>query len=216
MKIVPAVLAESFDEFLLRLKQAESFTDYVQIDLMDGIFVPSKSILPEKINEVHTTLSFEVHVMAQDPFDVMNRINHKGLKKIIFHFEAAVDHSEMIKRIRDKGLNSGMAINPETEMDKIKDIVKNVDTILFLTVDPGRYGSPFRPEVLKKIRKAKNIFKNKAISADGGVSLDNLKTFYDLGVDYVCVGSRIFLNGNPADNYHRFIKRLQEFERVSV
>jgi ribulose-phosphate 3-epimerase len=216
MKIVPAVLAETFDEFLLRLRQAESFTDYIQIDLMDGIFVPSKSILPEKINEVHTPLSFEVHIMAQDPFDVMNRINHKGLKKIIFHFEAKVDHSEMIKRIRDKGLTSGMAVNPETGIDKIKDIVKNVDTLLFLTVDPGRYGSPFRPEVLKKIQKSRNIFKNTVISADGGISLDNLKTLYNLGVDYVCVGSRIFLHGNPADNYRLFIERLREFERVSV
>jgi ribulose-phosphate 3-epimerase len=156
--------------------------------------------------------------MAQDPFDVMNRINHKGLKKIIFHFEAKVDHSEMIKRIRDTGLTSGMAVNPETEteIDKIKDIAKNVDTLLFLTVDPGRYGSPFRPEVLKKIQKAKNIFKNTVIAADGGISLDNLNTLYDLEVDYVCVGSRIFLHGNPVDNYHRFIERLREIERASL
>jgi ribulose-phosphate 3-epimerase len=122
----------------------------------------------------------------------------------------------MIKRIRDTGLTSGMAVNPETGIDKIKDIAKNVDTLLFLTVDPGRYGSPFRPEVLKKIQKARNIFKNTVISADGGISLDNLKTLYNLGVDYVCVGSRIFLHGNPDDNYRQFIERLREFERVSV
>lgn len=142
MKIVPAVLAETFDEFLLRLRQAESFTDYIQIDLMDGIFVPSKSFLPEKINDIYTPLSFELHIMAQDPFDVIKRIKHKGLKKIIFHFESQVDHSEMIRRIRDTGLTSGMAINPETEIDKIKDIAKNVDSLLFLTVDPCCYGNP--------------------------------------------------------------------------
>jgi ribulose-phosphate 3-epimerase len=216
MKIIPAILAEKFDEFLLRLRQAESFTDYIQIDLMDGIFVPSKSILPEKINDVSTPLSFEVHLMAEDPLDFMNRIDNRGMKKVIFHFESKVEHYELVKRIRDRGLTTGLAIRPETEIDEFRGIAEYVDSLLFLTVDPGRYGSLFKPEVLKKIQKAKNIFKDKVISADGGISPDNLKDFYELGVDYVCVGSRIFLHGDPNNNYHRFIDRLKEIERLSV
>jgi len=84
--------------------------------------------------------------------------------------------------------------------------------ILFLTVDPGQYGSPFRPEVAEKVAEARNIFPDKLISVDGGISLDNLKIFYDIGVDFACVGSRIFLKGEPEENYRRFTDKIREFE----
>ena len=67
MKIVPAVLAENADDFLLRLKQAESFAEYVQIDMMDGVFVPTISFPPERISNLITSLSFEIHLMVKHP-----------------------------------------------------------------------------------------------------------------------------------------------------
>lgn len=214
MKIVPAILAETFDDFLLRLRQAESFADYVQIDLMDGIFVPSVSFPVEKINSVATPLSFEAHIMVKDPVSFMSRIDHQGLKKVIFHFEAQVEHLRIIKKIRERGLVPGMAINPGTEVDKFRKIAEDVDTLLFLAVDPGCYGSPFKPEVLKKVEDTRRLFPHKVIAVDGGVSLDNLKDFLDLGVDYVCVGSRIFLKGSPEGNYRLFLQKLQEMKRI--
>ncbi len=214
MKIVPSILAEKFDDFLLRLRQAESFADYVQIDLMDGIFVPSVSFPVEKINSVDTSLAFEAHIMVKDPLSFMNRIDHRGLKKVIFHFEAEVEHVRIIEQIRDRGLVPGMAINPGTEIDKFRKIAEDVDTLLFLTVDPGCYGSPFKPEVLKKVEETRRLFPHKVIAVDGGVSLDNLKSFLDIGVDYACVGSRIFLNRDPKENYRLFLWKLHEMETV--
>lgn len=213
MKVVPSILAEKFDDFLVRLRQAESFTDFVQIDIMDGDFVETKSFPVERINSVGTSLNYEVHLMVRDPLSFLSGINAPGLRKVIFHFEAGNGHQDLVKKIRERGLLPGMAIKPETALSEFRNIAEEVDTLLFLTVDPCCYGSPFKPEVLPKLAEARKIFPDRTIAVDGGVSLDNLKTFFDMGVDYVCVGSRIFLRGDPAENYRRFTEKLRPLEK---
>jgi ribulose-phosphate 3-epimerase len=213
VKIVPAILAEKFDDFTARLKEAESFADYVQIDVMDGIFVDTTSFPVERINGVTTSLSFEAHLMVNEPVSFMDRIDHPGLKKVIFHFEASAEFPFLIRKIRGRGLVPGLAVKPETGLDAFREIGEQVDTLLFLTVNPGFYGNSFRPEVLTKIAESRKVFPEKIIAVDGGVALDNLKTFLDVGVDYVCVGSRIFLNGDPGENYHRFLGRVKEIKK---
>ena len=216
MKIVPSILADNTDDFLMRLRQAESFSDYVQIDLMDGIFVSSRSFPEEAINDIITSLSFEVHLMVKNPSQFMSRIDNPHLKKVLFHFESDVEHLIFINQMKQRGIAAGIAIKPETEIEEFRAVGEKVDTLLFLTVDPCCYGRPFKPEVLEKIVKARQIFRDKTIAADGGVSLDNLKSFLDAGVDYVCIGSRIFLSGSPEKNYGLFMKTLAELESREV
>lgn len=210
MKIIPAVLANTIDDFEVRIQQAEGFAEYIQIDLMDGIFVPSQSFTSEKINSLKTSLSFEIHLMVKHPAAYFSRIDTPHLKKVIFHVESEVKHREFIQTIHERGFKAGLAINPETEIETFRDMADDIDTLMFLTVDPCCYGNPFKPEVLKKISKTRQIFKEKVIGVDGGVSLNNLKSFFNIGVDYVCVGSRIFLTGNPEENYRLFTKRAAE------
>jgi len=212
MKIVPAILAEKLADFHLRIRQAELFTDYVQIDLMDAIFVPTQSFPVEKLNTIRTSLSFEIHLMVKNPLAFIRSINHPNLKRVIFHFESDVDHFRFITMVKGRGMSAGLAVKPETRLAEFRKIAENADTLLFLTVDPGAYGSPFKFEVLEKIEEARRIFSDKVISVDGGVSIDNLKSFLDIGVDSVCVGSRIFLKGNPEENYRQFSKKLEEWE----
>ena len=212
MKIVPAILASTKDEFFFLLRQAESFTDYVQIDLMDGFFVPTRSFPEEKINSVETSLSFELHLMVKHPAAFMSRIHNQHIKKVIFHFESSVKHLDFITHLKRLGIAPGLALNPDTTISQIRELCQHVDTLLFLTVTPGKYGSPFRPEVIDKIAGSRKAFPDKTLAVDGGVSLDNLKTFLDIGVDYVCVGSRIFLNDNPGKSYNTFTKKLAELE----
>jgi ribulose-phosphate 3-epimerase len=213
MKIVPSILSETYEDFLLRLAQAEGLTDYVQIDIMDGNFVGTKSFPAEMISGVRTLLSFELHLMVAYPEVLVGKIRHPGLKKVIYHFEAVTDHGRMIQTLKERGVEAGLAVKPATTVEEFRAAAEAVGTLLFLTVDPGRYGSPFRPEVLAKVAEARKVFAGKVIGVDGGVSLDNLHAFFDIGVDYVCVGSRIFLHGRPEDNYRRFAERVRLFER---
>lgn len=212
MKIVPAVLAENYDDFVSRLRQAESFTDYIQVDLMDGTFVPSLSFPGEKLKSIKTSIDFEIHLMVKHPAAYMSGIDNPNLKKVIFHFESDVKHLDFIEQMRKRGIDIGLAIKPETEIEEFKSIAENVNTLMFLTVDPCCYGNPFKSEVMEKIGKARHMFKDKILSADGGVSLENLRLFLEAGIDYVCVGSRIFLGENPAKNYEIFVKKLAEIE----
>jgi len=209
VKIVPSILSETFEDFLSRLREAESFADYVQVDVMDGAFVQTRSFPLEKINTVGTALPFEVHLMVNDPLLFMSKITHPGLRKVIFHFEAVTDRAGLVSKIKERGLLPGMAIKPETTLEQFRDEAAQVDTLLFLTVDPCCYGHPFKPEVLGKVAEARKAFPSKTIAVDGGVSLGNLKRFLHIGVDYVCVGSRIFLDGDPEENYRLFEKELK-------
>lgn len=210
MNIVPAILAATKDEFFFLLRQAESFTDYVQIDLMDGFFVPTRSFPEEKINSVETSLSLELHLMVKHPAAFMSRIHNQHIKKIIFHFESQVKQLDFITHLTKQGITPGLAINPETKISQFRELGKYVDTLLFLTVTPGQYGSPFQPEVIDKIAESRKIFPDKTIAVDGGVSTDNLKYFYDIGVDYVCVGSRIFLDDHPEKSYKTFVNKIED------
>lgn len=214
MEIVPAILADNYEACLKMIKQAESFARYVQIDLMDGIFVPSRSFSGEMINGIDTTIFFEIHLMIQDPHSLMARIHHPHLKKAIFHFESDVSCLDFVREMEERGISTGMALNPGTQIKEFREMAEKVETLLFLAVDPGAYGSPFRPEVLKKIEETRRLFPNKMISVDGGISLDNLKLFRDIGVDSVCVGSRIFLKGLPEENYKQFTNKIKEMETI--
>lgn len=212
MKIVPAILAEKFDDFVQRLREAESFAEYVQIDLMDGIFVPSLSFPADRLNGMEISVPFEMHLMVRHPFAYMSKVFNPRLRRVIFHFEADVKHLDFIEQMKKRGLEVGLAVKPETGMEEFRGIAEYADSITFLTVDPCCYGSPFKPQVMEKIRKARQLFKDKVLSADGAVSLENLKLFFEVGLDYVCVGSRIFLKGNPKQNYEMFLSRLTDLE----
>lgn len=217
MKIVPALLAEKFETFLARLRQAETFADYVQIDLMDGLFVPTKSFPIEQLSGLETSVPFELHLMVNDPPAYLNGIEHPLLKQVIFHFEAKTsDPVDFIRLLKQRSCKAGLAVKPDTTIEQFRKTAEHADTIIFLTVDPGRYGSPFKPEVLNKIAKTRDLFPGKTIAVDGGVSLDNLNDFLKIGIDYVCIGSRIFVKGEPKKNYQQFVKKLQDLERKEV
>jgi ribulose-phosphate 3-epimerase len=212
MDIVPAILAHDTDTLMMRLRQAESFADCVQIDIMDGVFVPTVSFPVKELTRVKTSLFFEVHLMVQDPFSAFASLRNNNLKRVIFHHEAKVDHRKIIGMIQDQGMETGLAIKPETRIEDFSELVQYLDALLFLTVDPCCYGNPFKPEVLEKIPDARMLFPNTTIGVDGGVSLENLPSFFRLGVDYVSVGSRIFLEGNPGENYRHFVMKARELE----
>ena len=214
MKIVPALLSDKFDVFLSRLKQAELFADYIQIDIMDGAFVPTRSFPIEDLKSLQSKVPFELHLMVNNPRTYIEAVSDPNLRQVIFHFEAKVpDQLNLMQFLKQRSIKAGLAIKPDTNLEQFQKTAERADTILFLTVDPGRYGSPYKPEVLKKIAKTRNLFPGKQIAVDGGVSLNNLNDFLRIGVDYVCVGSRIFLKGEPKENYRQFVKKVDELER---
>jgi ribulose-phosphate 3-epimerase len=211
MEIFPTILTDKLDDLLKMVRQAEGFAKFIQIDVMDGIFVPSKSFSLEELGELHANLSCELHLMVKEPINYIDKLNWDCLKRIIFHFEATSEPEKVISAIRDKGIEAGMAVSPETTFKEFEYLITKVDSILFLSVDPGHYGSSYQPEVLEKIKEVRKAYPAKTLGIDGGVSLDNLKDIMDSQVNYASVGSRIFLHEDPSESYQIFLEKIRKY-----
>jgi len=205
VKIVPAVLTDDSKSLTNMIEQAKLFTDFVQIDLMDGTFVPSRSITPEELVNIKPDISWEAHIMANEPEKILHFLKDAGASRIIFHYEATDNHEHVIKTARSLELGVGIALSPSTPGDVLKDLASLIDYVLFMTVNPGYYGAKFIPEVLSKIKAFRQQYKNIEIGIDGGVKEDNLKLIVNSEVNSVCVGSAIFLSESPAQSYRKFL-----------
>ncbi|MBN2120376.1 MAG: ribulose-phosphate 3-epimerase [Candidatus Omnitrophica bacterium] len=208
MRVVPAILTDKKEEFLRLLKTAEGFAEQIQIDIMDGKFVPSQSILKQDLQDLSSLSFTEAHLMVEDPLDWLDVFHKFGSKRIIFHFEIKNDRQKIISRIRSIGLEVGLAVNPETQIEDFSFLVNSVDTVLFMSVIPGFYGSKFIPEVLTKIKEFKKSFPGKPIGIDGGIKLSNIKEVSSLGIDSICVGSAILKSENPAQAHKTFTQLI--------
>jgi ribulose-phosphate 3-epimerase len=207
MKIVPAILTDQREDLQTLLTRAEQFAEYVQIDFMDGSFVPSRSVFPGDLQGITTSLACEAHLMVERPDEYLRDLLAFGFRRIIFHFEANTNAESLITAIKQQGCEAGIALNPDTSFTHLDDLVSQIDAVLFLSVNPGFYGSAFIPSVLDKIRRFRQSHPSTVIGIDGGVALDNVMEIKMVGVTYACVGSRIMLSENPADRYRELSER---------
>ncbi|RKY40022.1 MAG: ribulose-phosphate 3-epimerase [Candidatus Omnitrophota bacterium] len=207
-KIVPALLTDKKSELEKMLEICKNFTDYVQIDIMDGEFVPSKSISLQDLQSVNLPVEAELHLMVKDPFLWIKE--WKKVKRIIYHSEIELSHKEIIETVKDNGFEVGVAINPSTSWTKLEKFLKDIDLVLFMSVNPGFYGSKFIPSVLEKIKKFRLFFPDKEIGIDGGIKEENIKQVIALGVDYIYIGSAILKESSPKQAFQKFIKYVWE------
>jgi ribulose-phosphate 3-epimerase len=188
------------------MRQAETFTDYVQIDIMDGKFVPSHSITWEQMAGVKTRLKWEAHLMVEYPEKELEHFKLAGAQKAIFHYESVDSPNQVISQARGLGIEIGLAVNPETPVSRIKHLTGDVDSVLFLSVNPGFYGAKFIPEVLDKIKELRRASPNLEIGIDGGIKGGNIAQIAASGVNVICVGSAVFMQPQPGDAYRNLVK----------
>lgn len=182
------------------LHEAEAFADQVQVDIMDGRFVPSESISAEDLARVKTRLFLEVHLMVMEPEAHLEAFLKAGAGRVVFHYEAGPSPSRTIALARHLGLGVGLALNPQTPVLEAKPLFGEVDFLLLLSVDPGFYGSPFLPSVLEKAKVLRPLFPGE-IGMDGGIKGGNIHQVKEAGVDCACVGSAIFKSPDPRKSF---------------
>jgi ribulose-phosphate 3-epimerase len=216
IRIVPAILTDDLITLEKLVRLAESFTDYVQVDVMDGNFVPSSSVTCGQVAALKIKIAWEAHLMVFHPEDCLSDFHRAGARKIVFHYEATPELEKIITQIRKLGIKVGLAINPETPITAIAPLVKKVDSVLFLAVHPGFYGAAFLPEVLDKIAAFRKAYPEMEIGIDGGVKEDNIVKIAQSGVDVICIGSALFRQPRPAEAYRRFntlVKGLHSYQQ---
>ncbi len=209
-RVVPAILTGDPEALKKMVRQSESFIDYVQFDIMDGQFVPSSSITCDDIASLSTKLSWEAHIMVQRPEVYLAGFKKAGAQKVVFDYEATPSPRDVITLARKLDLEIGLAINPETQVSAILPLVNAVDSILFLTVNPGFYGSQFIPEVLDKVVELRSSQPAIEIGVDGGIKEGNIIQIAQFGVDVIFVGSAIFLQPKPGESFRRLSALAKE------
>ncbi len=212
-QVIPAILTDDPKALEIMVRQAENFCSYVQFDIMDGRFVPSRSITSENLTALPMKLSWEVHLMVECPEDYLESFSHAGAQKIAFHYEATSSPMEVISQARKLGLRVAIAVNPDTNVSTILSLASQVDSVLFLTVRPGFYNSKFLPEVIDKVAELRSALPEIEIGVDGGIKESNIAEVAQTGVDLIYVGSAIFLQPQPAESFHRLQMLAEEGSR---
>ena len=212
-RLVPAILTDDPKAMETMVRQAETFTTYAQFDIMDGQFVPSRSISWEHLAALPIGLSWEAHLMVLHPENYLEGFRQAGAQKVLFHYEATSSPREVISLAKELGLGVGLAVNPDTPVSAILPLASEVDSMLFLSVHPGFYNSKFIPEVLDKIVEFRSAQPDVEIGIDGGMKENNVVQAARSGADVICVGSAIFLQPQPGKNFRHLLALAQDGSR---
>lgn len=204
--IIPAIIAKTQNELEEKILKVKDFVELIQLDLMDGRFVPNNSIdfnfkLPE------TNCHFEAHLMIEYPEKWIEK-NHMKVDTILAHYESSDDPALIINLAKSKNKRVGFVLNPKTSIQKIEKYLDELDQVLIMTVNPGSYGSLFLPEMLDKISELRKMKPDLDIEVDGGITPDTIQDVYKAGANMFVSGSYIIKSPNIKEAIDRIKNML--------
>lgn len=210
----PSILAADFSILGEQIRAVdEAGAQYIHIDVMDGVFVPSISFgMPviETIRKV-TKRIFDVHLMIVEPERFVKEFAACGADSITFHLEATEDADEVIDQIHALGCRAGMAIKPKTPIEAVRKYLEKLDMLLVMTVEPGFGGQKYIPESTERIRQvrhmAQELHTKLDVEVDGGITADNVHVVLEAGANVVVAGSAVF-RGNIKENVEKFMAQF--------
>ena len=180
-----------------------SEADWFHIDIMDGVFVPNISFgFPVlKAMKKHANKVMDVHLMIVNPDNFVEDFKNAGADILTVHFEACTHLHRTIQLIKSHGMKAGVALNPHTNPDVLKSVIKDLDLVLVMSVNPGFGGQQFIEQAVEKVAELKQLITESGSAAlieiDGGVNLETGKRLVDAGADALVAGSFVFKSENP-------------------
>lgn len=199
-KIAPSILSADFARLLEDVRKVEKAgCEYLHIDVMDGHFVPNITIGPlivKSLKKEDIDMVFDVHLMIENPDLYIKDFADAGADIIVVHQEACTHLHRTIQNIKSHGKKAGVALNPATPIETIKHVLKDLDMVLIMTVNPGFGGQSFIEGMIEKIKELKSFMDANGIEVDiqvdGGIKPQNVKKVIDAGANIVVAGSAIF------------------------
>ena len=179
-------------------------TDYIHIDYMDGIFVDNKEFTIEEIKTLSkiSTKKLDIHIMAENPEPIIQELKDLNIEYITIHYEINKPLDKIINLIHNQGYKCGISIKPKTDPKNIIEYLEKIDLVVIMSVEPGKGGEKFIPDVLNKIKELKQ--NNLIIEIDGGINDTNIEELKNI-VDIVVVGSYI----TNSSDYNKQINNLK-------
>lgn len=204
--IAPSLLSANY----LNLQQDcdmlnKSEADWFHLDIMDGRFVPNISFGPMLVQFFRSATKkvCDVHLMIEEPGNFAEAFQKAGADNLSVHMEACRHLHRNIQQIKNLGMKAGVAINPHTPVESLKEVLADIDVVCMMSVNPGFGGQIFIPNTIDKIKTLRRMINEKGldvlIEIDGGVTLENASSIINAGADVLVAGNTVFNSANPTE-----------------
>lgn len=217
VRIAPSILSADFarlgDEIAMCV---DGGADWIHVDVMDGCFVPNLTFGAKVIDTVRrlTTLPIDVHLMVVEPEKYFDSFVAAGANVLTIHQEVSPHLHRQVHRIRELGAKAGVAINPSTPVASLRDVARDLDLVLVMSVNPGFGGQRFIPRALDRIRETRDLLRSEGSQAvlevDGGVTRDTITSCWRAGADTFVAGNAIFAATDPRGEIGALRQRCSE------
>ena len=212
-QLAPSILSADFNRLGEQIQSVEKAEcRWLHIDIMDGMFVPSISFGMPVVKSIRkeSSLYFDVHMMVKDPERYVEEFQRCGADMITVHAEACRDLAETVKKIHETGADAGVAVNPDTPLSAVTDVMDQVEMILIMSVYPGFGGQKYIPESTERIRTLRRMLDEKGlehvhIQVDGGINRATIDEVLAAGANIIVAGSAVF-----GSNIEQNVRELQE------
>jgi len=202
IKLAPSILSADFGRLGEQVAEAtEAGADYIHIDVMDGHFVPQITIGPPVVAAIRrwTNLPLDVHLMIEAPERQINQFADAGADIITVHIEACPYIQRVVQMVKESGVKAGVAVNPGTPIDTLKEVLPSLDLVVVMTVNPGFGGQTFIENTLDKVARLRVELDRKSLAAelevDGGINAEITPRVVSMGARVLVAGSAVFHSG---------------------